>query len=274
MNAELANHPLNQVARVLTWGALGLLAYGATSWVVAQPWFALTTLEVKTPVAHVTEEQIRLVAERRVRGTFFTVDLEHVRESLEKLPWVREARVERRWPDTLVVSLVEQVPVARWNDNALVNSEGGVFVAAAAGNLPRLSGPEDSSAEVVAAYRRYQAALAPLDMRIAELRLSPRRAWWIRLDNGMQLALGRQQTDARLARFVTFYPRLLAAQAATPIAPANADVPSNAPAAAEAAGVSRKPAAPIIPLTVDLRYADGFAVRMPNGASPFKSNPT
>jgi len=265
MNAELARHPLNQVARVLTWGALGMLAYGGTSWVMAQPWFALTTLEVKTPVAHVTEAQIRLVADRRVHGTFFTVDLDNVRESLEKLPWVREARVERRWPDTLVVSLTEQVPLARWNDNALVNAEGGVFVAAADGELPRLSGPEDSSAEVVAAYRRYQAALATLDMRIAELRLSPRRAWSIRLDNGMQLVLGRQQTDVRLARFVSFYPRLLAAQ-------------TNAPAIADVSGVAQittpKPAAPIIPLTVDLRYADGFAVRMPNGVSPFKPSPT
>jgi cell division protein FtsQ len=265
---ELDAHPLCQVARLLTWGALGLLAYGATNWLVARPWFALTTLEVKTPVTHVTEAQIRLVADRRVRGTFFTVDLERVRESLEKLPWVREARVERRWPDTLVVSLVEQVPLARWNDNALVNGEGEVFVAAASGSLPRLSGPEDSSVEVITAFRRYQAALAPLGMHIAELRLSPRRAWSMRLDNGMQLALGRQQTDARLARFVTFYPRLLGAQAATRIAPAVADASSNATVAA------RKPATPIIPLTVDLRYADGFAVRMPNGASPFKSNPT
>ncbi len=265
MNAELANHPLNQAARVLTWGALGLLAYGATSWVVARPWFALTTLEVKTPVTHVTEAQIRLVADRRVHGTFFTVDLEHVRESLEKLPWVREARVERRWPDTLVVSLAEQVPLARWNDNALVNGEGEVFVAAASGNLPRLSGPQDSSAEVVAAFRRHQAALAPLDMHVTELRLSPRRAWWMRLDNGMQLALGRQQTDERLARFVSYYPRLLSAQAAT-LSP-----PSMSPVAS---AVEPTPAAPIIPLTVDLRYADGFAVRMPNGASPFRSNPT
>jgi len=111
-NPELDTQPLYQVARVLTWGALGLMAYGAASWVVAQPWFALRTIEVKTPVAHVTEAQIRLVAERQVHGTFFTVDLERVRNSLEKLPWVREARVERRWPDTLVVSLTEHVPFA------------------------------------------------------------------------------------------------------------------------------------------------------------------
>ena len=251
---ELAAHPLTQVARVLTWGALGLLAYGAASWVMAQPWFALRNIEVKTPVAHVTEAQIRLVAERQVRGTFFTVDLESVRNSLEKLPWVREARVERRWPGTLVVSLTEHVPLARWNDNALVNEAGEVFVAAADTRLPRLSGPEDSSDEVVAAYRRHHAALAPLGMAIDELRLSPRRAWRLKLDNGMTLALGREQTDARLTRFVALYPRLFGAQAAV-----SADAPA---------------AAPMTPVTVDLRYPDGFAVRMPDGVSPFKSSET
>jgi|SRR5512143_1815612 cell division protein FtsQ len=256
---ELAAHPLSQVARVLTWGALGLLAYGATNWVAAQPWFALHTIEVKTPVAHVTEAQIRLVAERQVRGTFFTVDLESVRSSLEKLPWVREARVERRWPDTLVVSLTEHVPLARWNDNALVSEAGDVFGAAVDQTLPRLSGPDGSSAEVVAAYRRYQATLAPLGLTISELRLSPRRAWRMRLDNGMQLALGRVQTDLRLARFVTLYPRLFGARPAAQVAAA-------APVAPHAG--------PLAPETVDLRYPDGFAVRMPHGVSPFKPSET
>lgn len=242
MNApELDAHPLCQVARALTWGALGLLAYGVIAWVVAQPAFALKTLEVATPVAHVTEAQIRLVAERRVRGTFFTVDLEQVRDSLEKLPWVREARVERRWPDTLRVTLIEHEPLARWNDHALINTAGEVFVAAYDERLPRLSGPDDSSAEVFAAYRRYQAALAPLGMTIGELSLSPRRAWRMRLDNGLLLALGREAVDARLARFVALYPRLFA---------------------------ERDGVAPMQPLAVDLRYPDGMALRMPGGVAP------
>ncbi|MHB0973012.1 MAG: cell division protein FtsQ/DivIB [Thiobacillus sp.] len=250
---ELAAHPLSQVARVLTWGALGLLAYGGVSWVAAQPWFALRHIEVRTPVAHVTEAQIRLVAERQVRGTFFTVDLEHVRNSLEKLPWVREARVERRWPDTLVVSLTEHVPYARWNDDALVSETGEVFGAAVSSKLPRLVGPEGSSGEVVAAYRRYQAALTPLGMTIDELRLSPRRAWRIRLDTGMQLALGRMQTDRRLARFVALYPRLFGPRLGKD---------------GQAAAI------PPAPLMVDLRYSDGFALRMPHGVIPFKPSTT
>ncbi|MFN3715958.1 MAG: cell division protein FtsQ/DivIB [Thiobacillus sp.] len=250
-NAEFDAHPLCQVARVLTWGALGLIAYGAASWLVARPWFALATLEVKTPVAHVTEAQIRLVAERKVRGTFFTVDIERVRESLEKLPWVREARVERRWPDTLVVSLVEHVPLARWNDDALVDREGNVFVAAVSDRLPRLWGPEDTSSEVVETFLRHSQTLAPLGFKIDELRLTPRRAWRMRLDSGMHIALGRDSTDARLARFVALYPRLFGATQAA----------------------DGSPIAAVAPYTVDLRYPDGFAVRMPDNRQPASFRP-
>lgn len=231
--------PLLQVARVLTWGAFALVAYGVGAWTLSQPWFAMRSIDVVSPVSHVTETQVRLVAERHVRGTFFTVDLDPVRDALEKLPWVREARVARRWPDTLVVSITEHEPLARWNRDALVNQQGEVFAAASNQDLPRFSGPDDSSLEVTRAWQRYQAMLAPLGHSVRELHLSSRRAWRLELDDGMQIVLGRDEPEARLARFAALYPRLFAADAARPV-------------------------------YVDLRYVDGFAVRMPDGANPFR----
>ena len=100
-------------------------------------------------------------------------------------------------------------------------------------------------------------------MTIDELRLSPRRAWRIRLDNGLQIALGREQPTVRLARFVAFYPRLFGSTAA-----------------AETTGVSSVSGTPVDtapevhPVTVDLRYPDGFAIRVPRGVPPFKSSTT
>ena len=69
----------------------------------------------------------------------------------------------------------------------------------------------------------------------------------------MTLALGRLQTDARLARFVVLYPRLFGPKSAKD---------------------GQAAVAPAAPLMVDLRYTDGFAVRMPNGVTPFKSSET
>lgn len=227
--------PTDQFANVLYVGAGALLAYALFAWLVSLPLFALHRVDVRGELRHVSEEGVRLVASRGVRGNFFTVDLNDVRTAFEKLPWVDEARVSRRWPDTLVVELVEHVPLARWNDNSLVNTEGEVFSAASSAELPRLSGFEGAGREVVGAYRLYGQVLAPLGLRIAELSLSPRRAWRLKTDSGLEIALGRKDVESRLKRFAGQYRKL-----------------------SERLGAA--------PSYVDLRYADGFAVKLPHAA--------
>lgn len=230
-------HPLEQLSRGLIWLASGLLLYGLVSWILALPIFALRSVEVAAPVMHVTQAQVKLVTDRHVRGNFFSVDLDGLRSAFEKLPWVREARVARHWPDTLVVSFSEHVPLARWNDAALLNQQGEVFTAALDAPLPQLHGPDNSNGEVARTYRAYQQQLATVGRKIDELQLSPRRAWRLRLDDGTEIMLGRTAAADRLARFIALYPKLFAD-------------PTQAP------------------VYVDLRYADGFAVRMPRGATP------
>ncbi len=233
--------PVQQLSRALTWAAVTMLLYGVGSWLLAQPVFALHKVDVIAPANHVTEAQVKLVTDRHVRGNFFTVDLEQVRSAFEKLPWVREARVTRRWPDTLVVSFAEHVPLARWNDAALLNQQGEVFAAALDAKLPHLQGPANSNSEVTQTYLAYQKQLAGVGRGISELQLSPRRAWRLRLDDGTWIMLGRTDAAARLARFTRLYPQLFA----DPVR---------------------------VPTYVDLRYADGLSVRL-SAARPSATPP-
>lgn len=227
--------PTDQFANVLYAGAGALLAYALLAWLVSLPVFALQRIEVRGELRHVSEESVKRVANRGVRGNFFTVELDEVRAAFEKLSWVREARVSRRWPATLVVELTEHVPLAQWNRSDLVSKEGEVFNASADAELPRLSGFEGSAREVVEAYRTYGEVLAPLGLRIKELSLSPRRAWRLKTDNGMEIVLGRKDVEPRLRRFAAQYQRI-----------------------SERLGAA--------PAYVDLRYADGFAVKLPRAA--------
>lgn len=195
------------------------------------PWFELRQIKVNG-AAQVTREQAKLVVQQRLHGNFFSADLEAARTAFAKLPWVREASVRRRWPDTLEVTLEEHRPLARWGEDALLNSYGEVFRAASSQPLPRLSGPAGSEKEVARRYAEFTRLLLPLQRRPLEVALNDRRAWSVKLDNGMVIALGRERMEARLARFVALYPHTLA-NVAGPVE------------------------------YVDLRYPNGFAVRAP-----------
>lgn len=207
---------MNLLADALLVFSLAALSYAALAGVQRLPLFPLQQLVVVGSVKQVTPMQVEYVVHSSVSGNFFTINLDAVRASFEKLPWVRHAEVRRIWPDGVEVSIEEQVAAARWRqadgEYRMVNTFGEVFVAASESDLPVFSGPEGSAAQMLARQQEFTQSLAVLGRQPREMNLSLRQAWQIRLDNGLVLVLGRDEAEhpvnARLDRFVAAYPEL------------------------------------------------------------------
>jgi cell division protein FtsQ len=243
-------------ANVLLFAAVVSLLWALGGAVLMLPVFPLRELVVASSLRQVTPNQVEYAVMDSVTGNFFTVDLDRVRASFEKLPWVRRAMVRRHWPDGLEVELEEQIAVATWkqgesNELRLVNAQGELFAAASREALPRLAGPPGRVADVLARYREFSRLLAPLGKKPLGLSLSSREAWSLRLDNGAPggflVELGREQGKAplsqRLVRFVNAYKE-----------------------------TETRLTAPIA--MVDLRYPNGFAVRLSGNHSPAADDAT
>ncbi len=223
---------LNALASVLYRAAAVLALYAAVLAVIHLPFFPLREVRVLDVPAHVTPEQVEIVVKRELRGNFFTIDLAVARAAFEGLPWVRRVQVRRQWPDRLDVALEEHVPLARWADGALVNIHGEVFRGSYDGRLPVFSGPEGTAKEIAIQYEYFRRSLAAIGHTPAQVQISPRRAWQVKLESGLTLELGREQVEARISRFIATYERTLGK-------------------------LGRRLE------YVDLRYPNGFAVRIP-----------
>merc|ERR1712000_417221 len=113
------------------------------------------------------------------------------------------------WPNRLKVYLVEQTPVARWNDDLMLNPYGESFNAEGKNlGLPRLFGPGGSEKTALEGFNAMQRLLRSRQLDIEELSLSERFAWQVQLVNGIEINLGRQEFIDRLQRFVDVYPLL------------------------------------------------------------------
>ncbi|WP_254050998.1 cell division protein FtsQ/DivIB [Zoogloea sp. LCSB751] len=230
---------LNLISDVLmVFGAAGL-GYAAVAAISRLPVYPLREVVVMTPLAQVTTAQLEYAARSSLRGNFFTVDLDDVRGAFEKLPWVRRADVRRHWPGGIEVRLEEHVASAYWRvgetgDMRLVNRYGEVFSAASNARMPVFSGPEGSSGVLLAKFDEFTHKLGPIGKQLVGVSLSAREAWQLKMDDGLTIELGHDQSkapiDERLARFVKHYPR------------AKAQLNMNV-------------------AVVDLRYPSGFALR-------------
>jgi cell division protein FtsQ len=238
---------LSALAATLGGMAVVALLAAAVLWLARQPLFAIREVVVTTPVVRASAPHLEAVIRDELSGTFFTMDLDATRRAIGAVPWVRNVVVRRQWPHRLEIVIDEHRPLARWNDGGLLSVDGDVFVAAYGGTLPQFRGPDRVAGDVAARYAEWNATLAPIGHRVAELAVSARGAWRLRAEGPqglLALELGRDDPSGRLARFVAAYGRTVGALAR------------------QGTRVDQ----------VDLRYRNGFAARAPGlREAPVKS---
>lgn len=192
-------------------GIAGLLLLAALITVTlrfAAPVFngpALTTLVVQGDLRHVSPATVREAVLPAVTGHgFFRIDMQAAQTAVQSLPWVAQASVRRSWPHTLYIDLVEEIPVARWNADGLLDAQGKVFLhgdVSAYAALPLLSGPEGSAQDVLTSYNTFAALTKARGLTIVQLAVDARGAASIRLSDGIEVRLGREAAQQRLERF-------------------------------------------------------------------------
>jgi len=172
------------------------------SWALDRP---VRVISMDGSFQRVSPGQIEKAVAPFTQAGFMSADLDAIQRAVEALPWVEHARIQRRWPNSLHVTVVEQTAAARWDDSGLLNTRGELFVRSAAhvpAELPRLSGPEGTESEVAQRYLSIQGRMLEAGMRIAALRLDERGAWEMDLDSGVTVRLGRREVDERIDRFI------------------------------------------------------------------------
>jgi len=203
--------------------------------------FPYIKAHINQPVARVlVEGDLKYLERREVMervpvfqgDRWLEVDLNHIRNEVETLPWVYSVQVSRQWPHTLHIRLQEQKPIAIWNEHQLLNQYGQVFDRGdkAVQNFPVLQGVEGSEQNVMGRFMEFSRLLAPLHLQPVHLQLDERHAWSVTLDNGTVIKIGNNNALERMQRFVFLYQQELA-KTPRPVA------------------------------VVDLRYGSGAAVR-------------
>lgn len=184
----------------------GLKAY---SWMQDEQQMPVQVVDFSGEFEHVNIGRLERLIRASQPGSFFALDVNEVFRLVEAQPWIYRASVRKQWPNTLKIYLVEQTPVAHWNDDLILNPYGETFDGKDQKlDLPRLYGPGGSEKTALEGYNAMQSLLATTAMAISELSLSERFAWQLQLKNGVDLNLGRQEFIDRLQRFIDIYPLL------------------------------------------------------------------
>jgi len=238
----------------LTWPVLlvllGFAAYELMQRALPYADRPIAKISVEGDLSYISQQAVQQRIAPFVAASFFSIDLTGMRAELEQMPWIAHAEVRRVWPDQVLIRLEEQLPVARWGDEALLNNQGQAFTPRELANyehLPQLQGPQRAQEQVMQQYQMLSQMLRPLGFSVARLELRERGSWFLSTGvtstgQGIELLLGRDHLVEKMRRFVVIYDKTLKEQIAN---------------------IAR----------IDLRYPNGLAVAWREPVAPTAAKP-
>ncbi|MCC5450759.1 cell division protein FtsQ/DivIB [Rheinheimera sp. UJ51] len=190
---------------------LGYLTVKLVQWVQDQQSVPISQVKLYGNFQHLDAKALQQRIQQEYVGNFFRVNVDQVQQFLQQQHWVYQVAVRKQWPDTLVVVVTEQQPVAVWNSEQLINNKGVVFDAPLeqlTTSLPLLHGPAGSAQDALNMFTNMQQLLQLHEFSVRQIWLTERFAWRLELADGLQLQLGREESLKRLQRFVELYPTM------------------------------------------------------------------
>lgn len=220
MDRAVAALPFSEATlrRMATWGITGIVlavALGIAAWFgvpqragvvfaegIGRAGFRVAEIEV-TGMKRMDRMSVYAQALDQRSRAMPLVDLETVRERLIGYPWVEDARVSRRLPDTLVIHIVEREPAAVWQQNQqlmLIDASGELLEPVrpeAMPDLPLLIG--DGAYTREGARERLMEAAPALKPVVRAARWIGNRRWDLLFDTGEALQLPEGEVAAATA---------------------------------------------------------------------------
>ena len=159
----------------------------------------------RAPIDTVVTEELRRAADEAGtdKAPQALVDTGAIRRRLLQFGWVKDARILRRLPDTLVIDIVERKPAALWQNQgqlALIDSEGIVLDRVPVDkmpDLPLLIGPGANAQEQELA--GLLADVPTLKPQLASATWVGGRRWALNFQSGETVALPEGDEAARSA---------------------------------------------------------------------------
>ena len=210
------------IQRVLTWGVLAVLllvalivanwfgvpqaAYQQYAQVAAKAGFEVKRVEI-TGMDRVDQLKVYDIVLAEKDRAMPLVDIDKIRADLIEYGWIKDVRVTRRLPDTLVVDILERKPTAVWQRGgvySLIDDQGTELEkisAAEIGSYPVING-DGANQRVVALNKLLDRAQSLKDQIVGASWIGNRR-WDLRFKTGETLALpeGDQLAAEALVNF-------------------------------------------------------------------------
>lgn len=165
----------------------------------------IKNVKIEGEFQYISKEKLKEILRPQVKLGYYHANMDAIHKAIEELPLVDKVDVKRVWPDVIDIKIIEQKPIVRWGDNALLNKQGEILIPENIDefkNLPLITGPEGQEKKLLETMKGVYIELKDKSLQLSEFHVNQRRAWRIKLSSGLEMQLGRKAPLENMHRFL------------------------------------------------------------------------
>lgn len=164
---------------------------------------------------YLSERDVIDLIDENVQTGFLTLDLPELNRKIVEQDWIRSSSIRRSWPATLIVNIEEEIPVARWGEQQILNNVGDyidVINKDSVSHLPVIFSQAGDTKEIIKIYQLISELLGPVGLRVDKVESDNAGSWTLTVLSDIKIILGRDQLVEKLQRLQSVWMAELSSQ--------------------------------------------------------------
>lgn len=170
--------------------------------------YPLKTVEITPKLNYGSAAEIEEIIRSYHNPDLLNLNVQSIAIEINGLSWVKQAKVEKKWPDRILVSLQEREPVYRFEGNEFLDADGKRFqISQNHEHLQKLFqvvAPKGQELTVLKMTQIIEPWLRSNNLKPTKIELDDRQAWHIHF-NEIDVLLGREALHRRLKSILLIF---------------------------------------------------------------------
>ncbi|NOX50238.1 MAG: FtsQ-type POTRA domain-containing protein [Gammaproteobacteria bacterium] len=197
---------LNRMLLFVVGAAAVIGAYGL--WLLLD--VPVSKLVISGDLTQIEQANVRAALTSGSLGGILTADLKLLESKLDGMHWARNVTVRRQWPNIILVSLTREMPMARWGKDQYISAGGHLLTLPDQYfDIPSFDVAISSPHRAMEVFRLLDQIASREGLNINSLKQDDQGGWSLDFDNTITLALGSEQLNQRMHRFLLLHRRVL-----------------------------------------------------------------
>ena len=175
-------------------------------------YFQISDIRLGQKSLNVNEAEIFKVAEKYLKNkSFFNINLDYLKNSIEKVAWVKNAYIRRSYPNEVIIFIEEYTPVAVWNNDSYISENGYIFSAnKIEKKLPKISSYSNRNIIIFEYFSLISDGIRKnkLNDKILLIKENEIRSLTVLLESNIAIKFGSKNIEERIGIFFKAYKTL------------------------------------------------------------------